>query len=427
MSKVHAAPEGGQCGTSLVQIYEMLKSQLDLEGNMPDVFSRACVMLGVPAEGPILDQAARCRAALLGGGSRPRPAPEDVAEEALVLHVEGRVLHVEAPVLPAVTKVAGVAAPQHEEMAREATARGDSNVVARPKVQAHAEAQSLLDPKAVPLENFIGSKIVIVRRGEPGTIHFDVPEEARAAGDREYYFKLTSGSVGIAYQGPISTHYLGFGDNQRRMPGTIKLVAAEHATPLRVAARGNIGLAGQEPPIVFVPNGGATHHRNGLMLIGTYTAEATYAQHSKWTFNEDGTISLTRKPEMVIGHELPMDDKQSSADFAGKMSTTSLEGWWCKVEFSTCLPCILTGVQWKSYYNKALGPDVIEASGRTCCLLFPLPCPYRERLVRVPMTNKFMHETSTRYLLLYDSSCFNGVWCDNDCFHYCNFRLSPRC
>lgn len=432
MSKVHAAPEGGQCGTSLVQIYEMLKSQLDLEGNMPDVFSRACVMLGVSAEGPILDQAARCRAALLGGGSRPRPAPEDVAEEALVLHVEGRVLHVEAPVLPAVTKVAGVAAPQHEEMAREATARGDSNVVARPKVQAHAEAQSLLDPKAVPLENFIGSKIVIVRRGEPGTIHFDIPEELRAAGDREYHFKLTSGSVGIAYEGPISTHYLGFGDNQRRMPGTIKLVAAEAATPMRVVRRRYIGLAGEEPPIVFEPNGAAMHHGNGLMLIGSKTADASYAfDWRQWTFNEDGTISLTKKPELVIGHELPRDDKQSSPDFAGKMSTTALEGGWCKVEFCTCLPCILTGVQWKSYNNKALGPDVIETTSRTCsllCLPFSLfPNPYRERRVRVPMTNTFMHDTNTRDVLLYDSSCFNGKWCANDCFHYCTFRLSPRC
>ena len=331
---------------------------------------------------------------------QPRSATVHPERDVLAEHRASEAARQEAEAVPLENFIG--AAPQHEEMAREATARGDLN-------------------------KFIGSKIVIVRRGEPGTIHFDIPEELRAAGDREYHFKLTSGSVGIAYEGPISTHYLGFSDNQRRMPGTIKLVAAEHATPLRVAARGNIGLAREEPPIVFEPNGGATHHRNGLMLIGTYTAEATYAQHSKWTFNEDGTISLTRKPEMVIGHELPMDDKQSSADFAGKMSTTSLEGWWCKVEFSTCLPCILTGVQWKSYYNKALGPDVIEASGRTCCLLFPLPCPYRERLVRVPMTNTFMHETSTRYLLLYDSPCFDGVWCDNDCFHYCIFRLSPRC
>ena len=129
MSKVHAAPEGGQCGTSLVQIYEMLKSQLDLEGNMPDVFSRACVMLGVPAEGPILDQAARCRAALLGDGSRPRPKPEDVVEEAPVWQREALVLHVEAPVLPEEgapvlgmgAKVVGVAVPQQEEMAREAS------------------------------------------------------------------------------------------------------------------------------------------------------------------------------------------------------------------------------------------------------------------------------------------------------------------
>ena len=132
MSKVHAAPEGGQCGTSLVQIYEMLKSQLDLEGNMPDVFSRACVMLGVSAEGPILDQAARCRAALVW-------QREELVwqREALVLHVEAHVLPEEgAPVLGMGAKVVGVAVPQHEEMAREATARGDSNVVARPKVQA---------------------------------------------------------------------------------------------------------------------------------------------------------------------------------------------------------------------------------------------------------------------------------------------------
>ena len=132
MSKVLAAPEGGQCGTPLVQIYEMLKSQLDIEGNMPDVFSRACVMLGVSAEGPILDQAARCRAALLGDGSRPRPKPEDVVKEAPVLFVvkEAPVWQGETPVFPqegapvmgcAVAKVVGEAAPQHEEMAREAS------------------------------------------------------------------------------------------------------------------------------------------------------------------------------------------------------------------------------------------------------------------------------------------------------------------
>ena len=134
MSSVHIAPEeeGGQCGSSLVQTYEMLKSQLDLEGNMPDVFSRACVMLGVPAEGAILDQAARCRAALLGDGSRPRPKPEDVVKEAPVLFVvkEAPVWQGETPVFPqegapvmgcAVAKVVGEAAPQHEEMAREAS------------------------------------------------------------------------------------------------------------------------------------------------------------------------------------------------------------------------------------------------------------------------------------------------------------------
>ena len=134
MSSVHIAPEeeGGQCGSSLVQTYEMLKSQLDLEGNMPDVFSRACVMLGAPAEGAILDQAARCRAALLGDGSRPRPKPEDVVKEAPVLFVvkEAPVWQGETPVFPqegapvigcAVAKVVGEAAPQHEEMAREAS------------------------------------------------------------------------------------------------------------------------------------------------------------------------------------------------------------------------------------------------------------------------------------------------------------------
>jgi hypothetical protein len=126
MSSVHIAPEeeGGQCGSSLVQTYEMLKSQLDLEGNMPDVFSRACVMLGVPAEGAILDQAARCRAALLGDGSRPRPKPEDVVEEAPVWQGETPVFPQEgAPVMGVgvVAKVVGEAAPQREEMAREAS------------------------------------------------------------------------------------------------------------------------------------------------------------------------------------------------------------------------------------------------------------------------------------------------------------------
>ena len=127
MSSVHIAPEEecGQCGSSLVQTYEMLKSQLDLEGNMPDVFSRACVMLGVSAEGPILDQAARCRAALHGDGSRPRPKPEDVVEEAPpVWQVRTPVFPQEgAPVMGcAVAKVVAVvkveAAPQHEEMGR---------------------------------------------------------------------------------------------------------------------------------------------------------------------------------------------------------------------------------------------------------------------------------------------------------------------
>ena len=126
MSSVHIAPEEecGQCGSSLVQTYEMLKSQLDLEGNMPDVFSRACAMLGVSAEGPILDQAARCRAALHGDGSRPRPKPEDVVEEAPVWQGETPVFPQEgAPVMGcAVAKVVAVvkveAAPQHEEMGR---------------------------------------------------------------------------------------------------------------------------------------------------------------------------------------------------------------------------------------------------------------------------------------------------------------------
>ena len=38
-----------------------------------------------------------------------------------------------------------------------------------------------------------------------------------------------------------------------------------------------------------------------------------------------------------------------------------------------------------------------------------------------------IYEMLKSQLDLYDSSCFNGKWCANDCFHYCTFRLSPRC
>ena len=65
------APEEG--GATLNDTYELLKRELALEGNVSDVVAQACRALGVSPEGSIMDRAARCRAALLGGGSRPQP------------------------------------------------------------------------------------------------------------------------------------------------------------------------------------------------------------------------------------------------------------------------------------------------------------------------------------------------------------------
>ena len=89
------APEEG--GATLNDTYELLKRELALEGNVSDVVAQACRALGVSPEGSIMDRAARCRAALLGGGSRPQPAV-----------VQGTILETAAPVE---AQVLGVAAP----------------------------------------------------------------------------------------------------------------------------------------------------------------------------------------------------------------------------------------------------------------------------------------------------------------------------
>ena len=89
------APEEG--GATLNDTYELLKRELALEGNVSDVVAQACRALGVSPEGSIMDRAARCRAALLGGGSQPQPAV-----------VQGTILETAAPVE---AQVLGVAAP----------------------------------------------------------------------------------------------------------------------------------------------------------------------------------------------------------------------------------------------------------------------------------------------------------------------------
>ena len=88
------APEEG--GATLNDTYELLKRELALEGNVSDVVAAAARALGVSPEGSIMDQAARCRAALLGGASRPQPA---VVQGTIVeaAPIEAQVLGVVAP------------------------------------------------------------------------------------------------------------------------------------------------------------------------------------------------------------------------------------------------------------------------------------------------------------------------------------------
>ena len=100
------AVEQSAAGSGFMADVDVLRRELGLAGQAFEVGASACSMTGVPAEGGLGEQAAACRAALVGG-PRPNPSDDAFVTEPNYTAYTGKALHAPAA---AQTQVAPAAA-----------------------------------------------------------------------------------------------------------------------------------------------------------------------------------------------------------------------------------------------------------------------------------------------------------------------------
>ena len=92
---VVVAEEQSAAGSAFVDDVDVLRRELGLAGLAFEVVASACRMTGVPAEGGLVEQAAACRAALVGG-PRPNPSDDAFVTEPNYTAYTGKALHAPA-------------------------------------------------------------------------------------------------------------------------------------------------------------------------------------------------------------------------------------------------------------------------------------------------------------------------------------------
>ena len=92
---VVVAEEQSAAGSGFLADVDVLRRELGLAGQAFEVVASACRMTGVPAEGGLVEQAAACRAALVGG-PRPNPSDDAFVTEPNYTAYTGKALHAPA-------------------------------------------------------------------------------------------------------------------------------------------------------------------------------------------------------------------------------------------------------------------------------------------------------------------------------------------
>ena len=89
------AVEQSAAGSGFLADVDVLRRELGLAGQAFEVVASACRMTGVPAEGGLVEQAAACRAALVGG-PRANPSDDAFVTEPNYTAYTGKALHAPA-------------------------------------------------------------------------------------------------------------------------------------------------------------------------------------------------------------------------------------------------------------------------------------------------------------------------------------------
>lgn len=265
-------------------------------------------------------------------------------------------------------------------------------IVSQPKAannySSHANHSTLdIHPKA----GLVTGGMILVRRGSQMACVFSEAERLRAGETVPLTLASHPGkSIGKRY-------------HEERRYGEWRYIESEVTTePIHVRLEGKfIKLA--DADLVFDVAFWKFQENNAVNFVGGNNHGRTYLHGGgrDWTINEDGTISSSNHPDLVLGTYPPPGVWTASFP---RISTSDIAGDW-----ACC--CIPGG--WACFEKVANGEDKLIHRG-CVCLFFWLPCPFEEHRTRVPNTNGFRKDGDPGNIDTYNSpgcAC-NGIACN---------------